>query len=205
MMSESLNPRSGSHSTVRQHDDLFRLLVERVKDYAIFLLDVDGFVSSWNSGAELLKGYRSDEILGQSMSRFYTDGDRAAGRPQLLLAKARAEGSVEDEGWRVRKDGSQFWANVVITALFDETGTLRGYAKVTRDLTDRRRGEDDLRRAQHDLEQRVLQRNAELQERNRELEQFHDLTVGRELRMIELEKENERLRQEVARLKRTVR
>jgi PAS domain S-box-containing protein len=202
MMSEPLNPYSGSNSTVRQHEDLFRLLVERVKDYAIFLLDVDGFVASWNSGAELLKGYRSDEILGQSISRFYTEKDRDAGRPRLLLEKARAEGSVEDEGWRVRKDGEKFWADVVITALFDEAGTLRGYAKVTRDLTERRRTEDDLRRAQEDLEQRVLQRTAELQERNRELEQYHDLTVGRELRMIELEKENERLRQEVARVKR---
>jgi PAS domain S-box-containing protein len=201
MSNDPMDPDQSRRSVREQRDELFRLLVERVRDYAIFLLDTDGHVASWNSGAELLKGYRSDEILGQHISRFYTEEDRAAGRSQRLLIKARTEGRVEDEGWRVRKDGERFWADVIITALYDDEGELRGFAKVTRDLTERRRLEDELRRAQHDLEQRVAQRTTELQARNRELEEFHDVTVGRELRMIELERENERLRQELSRLK----
>jgi PAS domain S-box-containing protein len=122
---------------------LFRLLVERVVDYAIFLLTPDGHVASWNAGAQRLKGYRADEIIGQSFERFYTPEDYAAGRPGRLLATARRDGRVEDEGWRVRKDGSRFWANVVITALADDEGRLVGFAKVTRDLTERRRAEEE--------------------------------------------------------------
>ncbi len=132
----------------QQNADLFRLMVERVKDYAIFLLDPEGRVASWNQGAELIKGYRADEILGRHFSTFYPAEAVARGWPDYELQVARAEGRFEDEGWRVRKDGSLFWANVVITALRDEEGVLRGFAKVTRDLTDRRRQEELLRESE---------------------------------------------------------
>jgi PAS domain S-box-containing protein len=128
--------------------DQLRLLVESVRDYAIFLLDPDGRVASWNAGAEAIKGYRRDEIIGKDMSIFYGEEDRAAGRPQRLLAAALAEGRVEDEGWRVRKDGSRFWADVVITALHDPDGQVVGFAKVTRDLTARRDAEKKKRAAE---------------------------------------------------------
>ncbi|MGH7677628.1 MAG: PAS domain-containing sensor histidine kinase [Gemmatimonadaceae bacterium] len=117
---------------------LLQLLVESVEDYAIFVLDVNGNVLSWNPGAERFKGYKENEIVGKHYSIFYPVEEVAAGRPQRLLKRAMEEGHVEDEGWRVRKDGSQFWADVVITALRDDTGDLVGFAKVTRDLTERR-------------------------------------------------------------------
>jgi PAS domain S-box-containing protein len=122
-----------------QGDDLFRLLVEQVKDYAIFGLDPNGIVISWNAGAENIKGYQAHEIIGHHFSRFYPPDAIRAGWPKTELELATRDGRFEDEGWRVRKDGTRFWANVVITALRDPDGTLRGFAKVTRDLTDRRR------------------------------------------------------------------
>jgi PAS domain S-box-containing protein len=125
----------------------FRLLVESVRDYAIFLLDPGGRVATWNAGAERIKGYRPDEIIGRPISVFYTDEERTAEKPKRLLAMALVEGRVEDEGWRVRKDGTQFWADVVITALHDESGSHVGFAKVTRDLTVRRRAEEKQRQA----------------------------------------------------------
>jgi PAS domain S-box-containing protein len=119
-------------------EEVFRLLVEAVQDYAIFLLSPDGHVRTWNLGAERAKGYSADEIIGQHFSVFYTPEDRAVGRPDRLLRQAASEGTVEDEGWRLRKDGSRFWADVVLTALRDPQGALYGFAKVTRDLTERR-------------------------------------------------------------------
>jgi PAS domain S-box-containing protein len=107
------------------------------------MLDPSGRVVSWNRGAERIKGYQAQEIIGQSFSRFYPDEDIQRGRPQRLLKTAAAEGRVEDEGWRVRKDGSRFWADIVITALRDEDGNLRGFSKVTRDITDRKRAEEE--------------------------------------------------------------
>jgi PAS domain S-box-containing protein len=188
---------------------LLYLLIEQVRDYAIFLLDPDGYVLSWNVGAQLLKGYKAEEIIGQHMKRFYGSEDVAKGRPQSLLDAARKDGRVEDEGWRVRKDGTRFWADVVITALQDENGVLCGFAKVTRDLTERRRVEETLRKAHQELEQRVKDRTEELtrsnqtlRERNLELENFSDAVVGRELKMMQLEKDNERLRQELDTLRR---
>ncbi|HEY5937041.1 MAG TPA: PAS domain S-box protein, partial [Kofleriaceae bacterium] len=118
-------------------DEHFRLLVESVEDYAIYVLDPHGIVKSWNAGAERIKGYTSNEIVGQSFARFYTDAARAEGRPQQILDLAARDGRIEEAGWRVRKDGSQFWANIVVTALHDDRGNLMGFAKVTRDLTDR--------------------------------------------------------------------
>ncbi len=126
---------------VRDDSQLFRLLVQSVLDYAIFRLTPEGIVETWNSGAERLKGYAAFEIIGRSFETFYTPEDLAAGRPGHLLKLARTEGRVEDEGWRVRKDGTRFWADVVITALF-ENGQLVGYAKVTRDVSERRRSEE---------------------------------------------------------------
>jgi PAS domain S-box-containing protein len=123
----------------------FRLLVDSITDYAIILLSPDGIVSSWNRGAEMIKGYRADEIIGQHFSRFYPRASIESGFPALELATAAAEGRFEDEGWRVRKDGSQFWANVVITALRDPDGSLVGFAKVTRDLSERREIENKIR------------------------------------------------------------
>ena len=128
--------------------DSFRLLVEGVRDYAIFGLDGAGRVSTWNAGAERIKGYREDEIVGRHFSRFYPPEAVAAGMPARLLALAARDGRVEDEGWRVRKDGSRFWANVIITAVRDHEGAVVGFAKVTRDLTERKAVEDALRRSE---------------------------------------------------------
>ncbi|MGF6806534.1 PAS domain S-box-containing protein [Paraburkholderia sp. Clong3] len=127
---------------LRQSEERFRLLVDSVKDYAIFMLDPQGFVVSWNSGAARIKGYTHDEIVGRHFSQFYVPEEAAAGKPARELAIARQIGTVEDEGWRMRKDGSTFWANVIITAVYDESRRLRGFAKVTRDLTERRRREE---------------------------------------------------------------
>jgi PAS domain S-box-containing protein len=125
--------------------DLDTLLVQSARDYAIFALDTTGHVLSWNTGAERLKGYTRDEIVGRHFSVFYPPEDIAAGKPPRELVDALRDGRVEDEGWRVRKDGSWFWANVTIAVMRDQTGTVVGFAKVTRDLTERRRSEADLR------------------------------------------------------------
>jgi len=126
-------------------EERFRLLVESVRDYAIFMLDPGGHVLTWNLGAERFKGYKADEIIGSHFSRFYRPEELLNGLPQTELDSAARDGAFEDEGWRVRKDGSMFWANVVITAMRDATGQLVGYAKVTRDLTQRRNQEEALR------------------------------------------------------------
>jgi len=146
LFSGSGRPRSG----VGPRIELYQLLVESVRDYAIFALDPGGVILSWNAGAARIKGYAAEEIVGRHFSTFYTAEDLAAGKPDMELAVAGREGRIEDEGWRIRKDGSRFWASVVITALFGEHGDLIGYAKVTRDLTERRlaqqREVDDARR-----------------------------------------------------------
>lgn len=139
---ESRSPRTqGRIAPQPTREDVFRLLVEAVQDYAIFLLSPDGHVLTWNLGAERAKGYAADEIIGQHFSVFYTAEERAADRPSQLLRTAASRGAVEDEGWRVRKDGTRFWADVVLTALRDPKGALYGFAKVTRDLTERRASE----------------------------------------------------------------
>ena len=137
-----------SNAQLRESERRFRLLVESVTDYAIFMLDPTGVVVQWNPGAERLKGYSRDEIVGRHFSRFYTREDQQAGLPRRLLAQAVASGKAEAEGWRVRKDGSRFWALVAIHAIRDEDGQLVGFAKVTRDLTERRAAEEQLRQAQ---------------------------------------------------------
>jgi PAS domain S-box-containing protein len=133
---------------LQQSEERFRLLVESVRDYAIFMLDPQGFVLTWNAGAERFKGWRAEEIIGQHFSSFYPQEALDRHLPEHELAVAAVEGSYEDEGWRVRKDGTQFWADVVITAMRDSGGRLVGYAKVTRDLTQRRGHEEALRRSE---------------------------------------------------------
>ena len=140
--------RPNSAENLRQSEERFRLLVDSVRDYAIFMLDPQGHVLTWNTGAERFKGYRADEIIGSHFSRFYTPEALARGLPDEELKAARTVGSFEDEGWRVRKDGTLFWANVVITSMRDETGELIGYAKVTCDLTQRRHHEEALRQSE---------------------------------------------------------
>ena len=129
-------------------DGRYRLLVDAITDYAIYMLDAEGHVSSWNPGAERFKGYTADEIMGEHFSRFYTDEERAAGVPELALATAAREGRFEREGWRVRKDGGRFWAHVIIDAIRDRAGKLVGFAKVTRDLTERKAAEEALHRSE---------------------------------------------------------
>jgi len=135
----------------QQGSDIFRLLVQDVRDYAIFILNPDGIVASWNEGAERIKGYRADEIIGRHFSTFYTAEAVAVDWPNEELRRAREIGRFEDEGWRLRKDGTRFWANVIITALRDSHGRLLCYAKITRDLTERREHEERLRQSEENL------------------------------------------------------
>jgi PAS domain S-box-containing protein len=134
------------HARLLDSEERFRLLVASVRDYAIFMLDPGGRVVSWNLGAERLKGWREKEILGKHFSTFYPQEDVDARKPDMELEVAARVGRSEDEGWRLRKDGTRFWANVVITAVFGPDGELRGFAKVTRDFTERRAAEETARR-----------------------------------------------------------
>ena len=140
--------RKEAQEALKTSEERFRLLIEGVKDYAIFLLDAEGRVMTWNNGAERIKGYYTEEILGKHFSAFYQPEDVQADRPAQALKVAVAEGRFEQEGWRVRKDGSRFWAHVVITALKDRSGKLQGFAKVTRDITERKQAEERLRRSE---------------------------------------------------------
>ena len=166
--------RRQTDTRLRQSDEIFRLLVDSVKDYAIFLLDPDGKVATWNQGAERIKGYKADEIIGQHFSRFYPEEARESRWPDRELKIASREGRFVDEGLRVRKDGSTFWAYVVITALRDDKGELRGFSKVTRDLSERKA-----------LEERTRQLNRELRERVKQLLESQRMV---ELRTLELQR-----------------
>jgi PAS domain S-box-containing protein len=150
-ITRDLTERRASQEALKQSERQFRLLVNGVIDYAIFMLDPTGHIASWNSGARHLKGYTAGEIVGQHFSRFYTEEDRAAGLPEKLLTIARTNGKVTSEGWRVRKDGGRFWASVVIDAIHGEKGEIIGYAKVTRDLTDQREAQQKLDEAREQL------------------------------------------------------
>ena len=149
-VTRDLTERRAAEEAMRLSEERFRLIVQTVRDYAIFMLDPNGLIATWNAGAERIKGYQAGEIIGKHFSVFYPPEDRAWDKPAWELREATREGRFEDEGWRVRKDGSRFWANVVITALRDGDGRLIGFAKVTRDLTERRAAEqrsvDDARR-----------------------------------------------------------
>jgi PAS domain S-box-containing protein len=166
---QELGRRKRAEEALRLSEERFRLLVSGVKDYAIFMLDPDGRVATWNAGAERIKGYKAQEIIGQHFSVFYPREDVERGKPDLELNVATEEGRVEDEGWRLRNDGSRFWADVVITALRDESGRLRGFGKVTRDMTERRHAKEAMEI-----------HNAQLEAANQELQAFsysvsHDL------------------------------
>lgn len=140
-----------TEAQLRGSEERFRQLIEGVRDYAIFSLTPTGYITSWNAGAEHIKGYQAQEMIGQHFSRFYTVEDLERGKPQMHLVRAADEGRCEDEGWRVRKDGSRFWANVVITPLRDQKGTLIGFSKITRDLTERKQAENAVQEAGSEL------------------------------------------------------
>ncbi len=143
-ITRDLTERKAAEEALRESEERFRLLVQGVTDYAIYMLDPKGYVSSWNAGAERFKGYRAEEIIGEHFSRFYTAEDLAAGIPQTALATASSEGRFEAEGWRQRKDGSRFWASVVIDPIRGDEGTLLGFTKITRDLTERKLAQEAL-------------------------------------------------------------
>ncbi len=165
-----ITERKRAEQALQQSEERFRLLLEGVKDYAIFMLNLDGCIVSWNNAAERINGYRSDEILGQHFSQFYTVEDIKQGKPAQELNVAIIEGRFEDEGWRVRKDGSRFWANVIVTALRDDSGQLYGFSHVTRNITERKKAEEALRKAKDELEMRVAERTAELISVNAQLQ-----------------------------------
>ena len=147
-VTRDLTDRRAAEVELRASEERFRLLVQSVTDYAIYMLDSEGRVSSWNAGAERFKGYSADEIMGEHFSRFYTDEDLEAGIPRIALETARRDGRFEAEGWRKRKDGSRFWASVIIDPVHNEEGELLGFAKVTRDLSEKRAIEEQLRQSQ---------------------------------------------------------
>jgi PAS domain S-box-containing protein len=170
LVEEQAKARTLELEHANQQLEEFRRLVSSVRDYAIFMLDAEGYVRSWNVGARHLKGYLPQEIIGRHFSTFYTDADRARNHPAFELEVATREGRYEEEGWRIRKDGSRFWASVTITAVHDDDGRLTGFAKVTRDLTERKRNEEALEQAVE-----------ELRRANAELDRFasvaaHDMT-----------------------------
>ena len=154
-------------AALRTSEEHLRLLTDAVKDHAVFTMDAHGRVISWNEGAQRIKGYQAEEIIGRHFSVFYPAADTRIRKPDWELEVAKRDGRYEEEGWRIRKDGSRFWANVVITALRDETGRLRGFGKVTRDLTDRK-AREDARNAEHAREEARLRSHAN---RMAELEQ----------------------------------
>jgi two-component system sensor kinase FixL len=141
-----MDERRRTEEELRRSEERFRLLVETVQDYAIYTLDPTGVVTSWNVGAQRVKGYEAEEIIGQHFSRFYLPDDLACGKPETELKKAAEEGRYAEEDWRLRRDGSRFWASVVLTALRDPQGNLVGFSKITRDLTERKLAEDELRK-----------------------------------------------------------
>jgi PAS domain S-box-containing protein len=165
---------SGSSTVAAEPAELFRLLVESIRDYAIFVLDPEGNVLTWNLGAQALKGYTREEIIGKNFSQFYPAEAVQSGWPQRELVLAQKEGRFADEGWRVRKDGTTFWASVIITPLRSEDGSLTGFAKVTQNLTERRQTEERFQKVNRELRQRV----SELDESKRQIE----------LRTLELQK-----------------
>jgi PAS domain S-box-containing protein len=162
-ITRDLTERKHAEEILRESEERFRLMIDSVKDYAIIMLSPDGLITSWNEGAQRMKGYSASEIYGKHFSIFYEPEEVAVGKCEYELREATATGRFEDEGWRVRKDGTKFWANVVITALRDAKNELRGFSKVTRDTTERKRTEDKLRMAQESLELRVASRTKELE------------------------------------------
>jgi len=151
------------------NEEQFSLLLASIKDYAIFIIDPDGYILSWNAGAQAIKGYTETEIIGKHISIFYTEADRQNGEPERNLANAKAHGRHEQEGWRVRKDGSKFWADVIFSAMYDAEGLLMGFSKVTRDVTEKKKAEEALKQLNAELELRVVQKVDEVIRSERKL------------------------------------
>jgi PAS domain S-box-containing protein len=175
-LEESRNIEKKYIQHLKESEERFRLMIEGVKDYAIFIIDPEGYIVSWNQGAKEIKGYSEDEILGKHISIFYTDEEIQRGEPEYNLKIASETGRHESEAWRIRKDGSRFWANVIFTSLYDDSGNLRGFSKVTRDITERKKSEGKIARLNEDLAQNIVK----LETVNKELEAFsysvsHDL------------------------------
>jgi PAS domain S-box-containing protein len=166
---EDVTDRKMTERTLRESEERFRLHIQGVQEYAIFQLDPMGYVVSWNAGAERLKGYTSEEIIGKHFSLFYPQEDLLNDKPHHILSEAARQGQMEDEGWRIRKDGSRFWANVVVSALRDVKGNLHGFAKLTRDMTERREKWEAVKQAKLELELRFQQRAEVLAAVNHEL------------------------------------
>jgi PAS domain S-box-containing protein len=152
-VTRDLTERKDAEDTLRKSEEQFKILVQSVTDYAIYMLSPEGIITNWNAGAERIKGYTPQEIIGEHFSKFYSPEDAAAGVPQIGLETARREGRFEKEGWRYRKDGTKFWANVVIDAIRKSDGELIGYAKITRDMTERRQAQEQLERAREAIAQ----------------------------------------------------
>ena len=175
-VSSDISQRLHAEEALRHAEERQRQIIENIKDYAIIMLNPDGQIVTWNGAAERIKGYATDEIVGRHFSVFYPAEDLATGLPERALATARAEGRFQHEGWRVRKDGSQFWAEVIITTIRDASGTLQGFVKVTRDLTERKKADEHILQLNGELQRRAEQ----LEASNKELEAFsysvsHDL------------------------------
>jgi PAS domain S-box-containing protein len=198
MSASAMSPESAMHAPVEQvalheSEERFRHLLEAVRDYAIFMLDTEGRVITWNQGAERIKGYAASEIIGQHFSRFYPEEDLCTGKPQNELEIALREGRVEDEGWRVRKDGSKFWASVVITTMRDDAGNHIGFSKVTKDNTERMlvlKALRDSRRELHDSEDSLRRLSLHLlrtqdEERRRIGRDLHD-SLGQTLSVLKM-------------------
>ena len=185
-VTRDVTEQRNAEQALRISEERFRLLVQGVSDYAIFMLDLTGHVSSWNEGAQRIKGYKAGEIIGKHFSIFYTSEEIKSGKPQLNLRRALEEGRVEDEGWRVRKGGSRFWASVVITALKDDSGAMYGFSKVTRDMTEKRKVQEALQgseRSLRELSGRLLRMQDE--ERGRLGRELHD-TIGQYLSALKM-------------------
>jgi PAS domain S-box-containing protein len=182
-VTRDLTDRKQYDENLRQSEERYRALVEQLTDYGIFMLDEKGRITSWNEGARRIKGYSADEIIGKYFSIFYPEEEIIKGKPTYELKVAKAEGKYEEEGWRLRKDGSRFWANIVITAVYNNQGVHIGYSKVTRDLTERKEAEKALKQSYEryrQLANELREANTGLQYANQELEQFtsivsHDL------------------------------
>lgn len=177
-----ITERKRAEDALRESEERFRLMVEGVSDYAIFMLNREGNVTSWNSGAQRIKGYRQEEILGRHYSRFYPPEAVAAGLPEQALLIAERESRYRENGWLVRKDGSRFWADVIIMAIRDDNGRVTGFTEITRDLTEQKRAEEA-----------ILVHAEEMRVSNEELRRLNGIMEGRELRMIELKKEVNKL------------
>ena len=213
-ITRDLTDKKIAEESLRQSEERYRLLVAQVTDYAIFMLDIEGRIMSWNEGARRIKGYTEQEIVGKYFSIFYPEEDKIANKPAMELRHASKTGKYEEEGWRLRKDGTRFWASVVITAVYNQQKKLAGYSKVTRDLTERKHAERALRdsyQRYREMADALRITNDELSHANKELEQFtsivsHDLqepirTIKSFLQLIELklnESESSELRSYIA-------